>query len=341
MSANHLVVLRFSALGDVALTVPVLRTFSEAYPNTRITMVTRTRFSGLFSGIKNLRVYSVDFNDEYSGLNGIWKLARVIGRLKPDAVIDLHDNLRTKILRIILGFSATKFFVFKKGRTEKKLATGRSRVDHRKPLPHTTERYAEVFTAAGFPFIFKLAAPKRVPTNISLSDGGKISIGIAPFAAHATKRWSIKYFEQLVTQLSEMPGVNVYLFGGGTEETSILKEWENRFKNCTSIAGKYSIEEELEIIKKLRVMVCTDSSNMHLASISGVPVVSIWGGTHTLTGFGPLPVSENVVVEMPLTELPCRPCSVYGKSTCERRDFACLTGIQPARVVAEIKKLIQ
>lgn len=328
-------------MGDVALTVPVIQSFLAQHPSARITIITRSRFAGLFQGEKNLKVFPVDFTKQFSGPIGLWRLAGEIQKLKPDAVIDLHDNLRTNVIRLFLKLAGLRVIVFKKGRSEKRLATGPSRAQHRAPLPHTTKRYAEAFSEAGFPTEVdsKFIQPKFLSTSAAADH--EIKIGIAPFAAHATKRWPIQYFEQTTSALSKISGVKIYLFGGGAEETAVLKQWSDRYQNCFNVAGNYTLEEELDLIKSLRLMICTDSSNMHLASISGIPVVSIWGGTHTVTGFGPLPVQGNTIVEVPTDELPCRPCSVYGKAHCERGDFACLTRISPDRVIAEVRKLIQ
>lgn len=341
MSSKHLVVLRFSAMGDVALTVPVLQYFTEQYPNDHLTIVTRSRFAGLFKNLSQTKICSIDFNKEYSGIFGLWKLIQVVRSLKPDVVLDLHDNLRTKIVRQFLKLTGTKVAVFSKGRAEKKLATGQLRANHRKPLIHTSARYAKAFGLAGFPLEFNPANRPAKFSRTSLNQENEIRIGIAPFAAHATKRWPIQNFEVVIGELTQNPKIKIYLFGGGTEEVAILKNWSARFQHCINVAGNYSLDEELELIKSLRLMICTDSSNMHLASISGIPVVSIWGGTHTVTGFGPLPMEDNAIVEIPTDELPCRPCSVFGKAHCERGDFACLTRIHPDRVISEVRKRIQ
>ena len=93
-------------------------------------------------------------------------------------------------------------------------------------------------------------------------------------------------------------------------------------------------------MQHLDLMLCVDSSNMHLASLAGVPIVSIWGGTHPDVGFHPYGIKDENILQISREELPCRPCSVYGKEKCYRGDFACLTSISPTAVVEKILQRI-
>ena len=104
------------------------------------------------------------------------------------------------------------------------------------------------------------------------------------------------------------------------------------------VAGQLSLQEELALIRKMDKMLTMDSSNMHLAALLGVPVVSVWGGTHTDAGFGPYGEQGNTIIEVSPAELPCRPCGVYGKPNCHRGDFACLTSIQEDVVVKSLRQ---
>lgn len=345
---RHLVVLRFSAMGDVALTLPVIRSLLLTHPDLRITLVTRPRFTGIFRNIHlpatasaRLEVMGADVDGKFKGLSGLWRLSRQLSKLAPDTVVDLHDHLRTRILRTFLWISGISILTFDKGRSEKRLATGSDRVNHRKPLKTTIERYGDAFHAAGYtvaalppPHILSgtNASPQILPKDFHW-------IGIAPFAAHATKQWAIENFGEVIASFRRHEHIRFMLFGGKSDAI-LLETLAAQHSNCVSIAGKYSMDEELAIISSLKVMLTVDSSNMHLAGLCGIPVVSVWGGTHTITGFGPAPHPANEIVEVSLDELPCRPCSVYGKSKCPRGDWACLRRITPDQVSAALQRAL-
>jgi ADP-heptose:LPS heptosyltransferase len=102
------------------------------------------------------------------------------------------------------------------------------------------------------------------------------------------------------------------------------------------VAGRLKLPQEITLMTHLDLMVCTDSSNMHLATMVNIPVVSIWGGTHPDVGFAPFAKGEESILQISRVDVSCRPCSVYGKETCFRGDFACLNQITPQMVTDKI-----
>lgn len=342
----HLVVLRFSAMGDVAMTMPVIRSVLIARPEVSITLITRPRFAELYQNIllddqqrNRLHILPADVDGDDSGPAGLWRLSRKIKSLKPDRVIDLHDHLRTRILRTLMKWSGVPVTVFDKGRQEKKAATGRNRVNHRTPLKSTTQRYLDAFAAAGFPCSL-LPAPHVRRTIVPQQQNAAVkTIGIAPFAAHPTKEWPLERFSRMIGLFAGEPTIRFVLFGGKADREKGLA-LEALHPSLTCAAGTMTLSEELALMQTLTAMVCVDSSNMHLAGLCGIPTVSIWGGTHTVTGFGPEKNPLNRMVEISPEDLPCRPCSVYGRSTCLRGDMACLTGITPETVAREVREVL-
>ena len=144
----RLLVIRFSAMGDVALTVPVVRGVLKSNPNLNITMVSNVKFEPLFHDIDRLDFYKVHL-DSVSGISGLYRLYR---KLKLhgswDAVIDLHSVMRTWVLGSFFKLSGTKVFKIDKGRKGKSELV---RKDNKvlKQLKHSTERYLNVFNAFG------------------------------------------------------------------------------------------------------------------------------------------------------------------------------------------------
>jgi ADP-heptose:LPS heptosyltransferase len=235
---------------------------------------------------------------------------------------------------------------FNKGRKEKNQITRREN-KMRSELPHTVERYRDAFLKAGFNF--EIVNPPYIDvsneTQVKLEDWLKENaltknepwIGIAPFAAHKTKIWPIENYFRLVESSLANSNSKFFMFGGGDNEITFFKKLIDRFpNNCIVVAGELSIGEELALIKRLDKMLCVDSSNMHLAALVGTPTVSLWGGTHPSTGFGPFGNVNHNIIQIGTDKLPCRPCSVYGKNSCWRGDFACLNEIPVEQILASL-----
>ena len=348
MTKRKLLVIRFSAMGDVVLLVPVLRSLLHAHPDTAVTLVTRPRFAPFFAGIARLDVVEADVDVAYRGLRGMFALARKItGAGRYEVAFDLHDHLRTMILRTILRLWGLRVVVFRKGRREKKELVR----PHKKivrPLPHTVDRYREAFTRYGLRFAM-LPGPFLVPdedavANVrqwlignGLTPGVQKWIGIAPFANHRTKIWPGDYVSRLIDLMQKRTGCHFFLFGGGSEEIRFFEKVRETFPTrCTVVAGVLDMHQEIALMSLLDLMVCVDSSNMHLAALAGTPLLSLWGGTHPDTGFGPYLYDSSAILQISRDELPCRPCSVYGRETCLRRDFACLYRLTPELVTQQI-----
>jgi ADP-heptose:LPS heptosyltransferase len=353
MTARKLLVIRFSAMGDVVLLVPALKSLLHAYRDISVTVVTRPRFAPFFAGIPRLEVVGADVDVTYRGLRGMYGLARMLIKRGPfEVAFDLHDHLRTMILRTILRLSGLRVIVFKKGRHEKKeLVRPRNKVVRQ--LPHTVDRYREAFTRYGLRFEM-LPGPFLVPDETTVADtrqwligngltpGLQKWIGIAPFANHRTKIWPGDYVNRLIDLIQKRTDCHFFLFGGGREEIEFFEKVRDAFPaKCTIVAGVLEIRQEIALMTLLDLMVCVDSSNMHLAALAGTPLLSLWGGTHPNTGFGPYLYDDSAILQIGRDELPCRPCSVYGRETCLRGDFACLYRLTPELVSQQIfRKLV-
>jgi ADP-heptose:LPS heptosyltransferase len=241
--------------------------------------------------------------------------------------------------------------VFDKGRREKKSITRKENKSHVR-LIHTVERYRLAFEKAGFPFdiipppyfAVKDSAKTETTEWLVKSDVERNSkwIGIAPFARHTSKIWPLNYYGEVISRLIERFPVKFFLFGGGEAEIDFFTSLKQKFPaHVVVVAGQLKLKPELALMEMLDVMLCVDSSNMHLAALAGTPIISIWGGTHTDVGFGPFGRGEDSIIQISREELPCRPCSVYGREKCLREDFACLTWITPERVANRIVERLQ
>lgn len=332
---KHIVALRFSALGDVAMTVPVIRLLLLQNPELKITFVSVPFHKPLFDGIERLQFYGVNLKTDYKGIAGLYKLAQKLNNdIGFDAVADLHDVLRTKIIRLFLKSRRIK--IIDKGRGEKKELT-RKKNKKLRQLKSTHQRYADVFKALGYPvdLDFKLGLSPK--TKLTTVDNKRFKIGIAPFAMHNAKMYPLDKMKLLVHKLSNLENATIYLFGSKKEAT-LMDEWTSGNTNVELVAGKFNFSDELQLISNMNIMVTMDSANMHLASLFGVPVVSIWGGTHPYLGFyGWGQDIGNAVQE----NLPCRPSSVFGSKDCPiHGSEGCMQHITPEQIVEKVIKVL-
>jgi ADP-heptose:LPS heptosyltransferase len=336
-----ILVLRFSAMGDVAMTVPVLQELLASYPNLTLVVVSRKAFEPFFANIPRVEFHAFEPKSKHKGLFGIYRLFKELKSYNATALADLHENLRTRILRNLFRFTGIRIAILDKGRPEKKALT---RKKHKQlvALKATTQRYAEVFAGLGLPFSLKntlTKQPEPLNTNVLKLSGEKGAqkwIGVSPFAQHAQKVYPLDKMETVLTALAA-GGHRIFVFGGGQEEQQIAEKWSITTENITSVIGKLNLSEELSLISNLDVMLSMDSSGMHLASLKGVPVVSVWGATHPHAGFLGYGQSLTNCVQV---DLACRPCSIYGNKPCYRGDFACMNQLSESRIIQKISETI-
>lgn len=339
-------------MGDVALMVPVIKSLVASNPDVEVTVVTRPKFAPLFYDIERVIAFPADVDYSYTGIFGMRDLFKTLLRKGPfEVVIDMHDHLRTKILRFFFKLFGHQVIVFDKGRHEKKAFIKHGHKND-KPLAHTVIRYYEAFERAGFSFsllkspYFEFNDSIREAASKFLEERKLVKnetwIGIAPFAAHASKIWPLDNYPALIEAILRKTKARFFLFGGGTKEVKFFESLAQKFpEQCVVVAGHLKLRQEMVLMKQLDVMVCVDSSNMHLSALSAVPVVSIWGGTHPDIGFSPYGSNKMAMVQVSREELPCRPCSVYGRSTCPVGGFPCLTRIGADQIADRVMQTIQ
>lgn len=331
---QQLLVIRFSSLGDVAMTVPVLRQLLAQHPALEIYMLSNQHFAPLFSGVERLHFLGADLKGEHKGVRGIYRLFKECKSLLTHfAVADLHQVLRSQLLCFLFRISGYPVQQLDKGRAAKKELTS-IRQKKLQQLPSTFDRYAAVFNKLGF--WVDLNRNDFSKTG-STSSAKLLRVGIAPFAQYREKTYPLPLMKQVIVQLQQIAGLSIYLYGAPGAEANELAQWEIELPGVINRAGKQSFKAELNEIGSLDAMITMDSANMHLASLGGVPVISIWGATHPFAGFMGWQQSMKNAVQI---ELTCRPCSVFGNKVCYRGDWACLENIPPAMVVAKTKAVL-
>ena len=318
---KRLLIIRFSALGDVAMLVPIVKQLALVYPDWHITMLSRKQTAPLFYNMPdNVHFVGADLKGRHKGIKGLNALLQDIQYQQFDAIADMHNVLRSKWLCWRMRVIGKRVATLCKGRWQKWLLTHTA---YAKQLIPTAERYLKVMQYLGFSLELHCA---------TLEQPLRKGYGIAPFAAHQGKIYPLNKMEEVVAQLSK-GDEPIYLFGAGQKEKNILEAWARKYDNVYSLVGKYSMDEEIVFMRNLRLMLTMDSANMHLASIAGTRVLSIWGATHPHAGFLGWGQKTNDCIQR--NDMNCRPCSIYGNKKCKFGDYRCLD-ISPESIVKQI-----
>lgn len=334
---NHILVIRLSAMGDVAMTVPVLRGLVHKNPDVKITVLTRAFFTPFFRDIPQVTVFPADFIDRHKGVLGLWKLSKELKVFKIDVIADLHNILRSHILKLL--FFGKHIVQIDKGRAEKNaLVTGKNFA----PLKTTHQRYADVFETLGFSVdLTNPTFPERVVLSSKLQallgHNFKKIIGIAPFAAHEGKMYPLTLMKRVIEALSKE--YQIVLFGGGKKEVEVLNDIENAFENVVNAAGKLSLNEELDLISNLDGMLAMDSGNAHMAAMLGVKTITIWGVTHPYAGFEPFNQPKDYALVANKDLFPKIPTSIFGNKYPENYKDAA-GSISPETIISKVKSSI-
>lgn len=339
----HILVIRLSAMGDVAMAVPVISVLTHTYPQLSVTVLTRAFFRPLFSHLANVDTYEADVDGVHSGVLGLGTLAKELRDEEIDMVADLHDVIRSNVLKSVFYFYGIPFKQIDKGRAEKKALTREKNKDF-KQLKSTHQRYADVFEELGFPIQLQNYDPpkkRKLIPRITEVTGEKRRkwIGIAPFAQHASKTYPFDLLEEVIQKLEIYKDCKIILFGGGNHEKQQLAKIEEKYQQCVSIVGKLSFAEELSLISNLDLMISMDSGNAHLAAIYQIPIITIWGVTHPFTGFKPLNQPMENCILPDLEKFPKIPTSIYGNKFPEGYEDV-MRSISPEVILRKINEIL-
>ena len=337
----HIAVIRLSAMGDVAMTVPVLRALVLQHPEVKLTVVSRPFFQPFFDGIPNVNFFAVDVKGRNKGFVGLLWLYSDLRKVGVEAVADLHNVLRSKVVRTLFALSGKKVAATDKGRAEKKALT---RLENKvfAPVKPMVERHCDTFAKLGF--TVDLSHPK-FPEKAFLSEqiiaitGNKIEkwIGIAPFAQYQSKVYPQDLMQQVIDGLADNKNHKIFLFGGGAKEIQLLNQLQHNHSNVIVLAGKLKLQQELDVITNLDVMLSMDSGNAHIAAMLGVKVITLWGATHPYAGFKPFHQPMEYCITADRTHYPLLPTSVYGNKKVPGYENA-MRSILPETIINTIKK---
>ena len=340
-----ILVIRLSAIGDVAMTVPVIYSAARSNPEDSFTVLTQAFLIPVFMNKPaNVELIGINISTTEKNLVGLLRFTSALMKLDFDQVLDLHDVLRTQVIRTLFRLNGKKVYVLDKSRRERARLIDEK---HKclKPLRSVIDRYTDVFRSAGlhytdsFTSLFEEGMPDLSALESLVGKKTGKWVGIAPFAKHRGKIYPVDEMEKVMVNLSKHKDLTIFLFGGGGYEKAVMEQWAFENPGVVCVIGKFSLDQELALIGQLDLLLCMDSANMHFASLVGTRVLSIWGATHPYAGFYGYRQDPGDCIQV--EDLPCRPCSIFGQKPCLRGDWACMTRITPEQITDKVLAILK
>ncbi len=309
-----ILVVRFSSIGDVVLTTPIVRCLKEQLPNATIHFITKKNFSSIIENNPNIdKIFTIK-----SSIN---EVIDDLKKEKYDWIIDLHKNVRTLALKQKLKTASKSF---PKMNIEKWVLV-KFKID-RMPKLHIVDRYFETVKHLGVvndlkpcDFFINEESNVNITSTFSLNEA---FVAIAIGAQFATKRLP---FEKLIEIISEL-NTPIILVGGPMDNElaeGIVTHFPN--KNIKNACGGFSLQQSASIVQQAKVLLTNDTGLMHIASCFEVPIVSVWGNTVPALGMYPyFPQKPDLFSIHQVNDLSCRPCSKIGYKECPKKHFKCM-----------------
>jgi ADP-heptose:LPS heptosyltransferase len=310
-----ILVVRFSSIGDIVLTSSVVRCIKNQLENAKIHFLTKEQYTALYDSNPNV--------DKIHGLSDNWDL--LVNELKAenfDCIIDLHNNLRTKRLKLAIGKTS---YSFPKRNIKKYLLT-KFKWNLLTENEHVVHRYFKPVEKIGvkndnLPNEFFISEKNEIDlSNTNLTPKKYLAFAIG--AQFATKKLP---FEKLLSICDRVPFPVVLL--GDKKDALVADELISKSSSQTllSYCGKLNIQQSASILKQAKVVLTHDTGLMHIAACFSVPILTIWGNTTPVFGMSAYtPTRINQAVNIEIEDLSCRPCSKIGFATCPKTHFKCM-----------------
>jgi heptosyltransferase-2 len=336
---RRILIIRLGAIGDILLTTPVIRILKTRYPECRIDFLTKEAYIPLLKSHPGLnRVLAFQTG---GGLRELLNVLRTVRRERYDAVADLQNNFRSRIMEVFSG--AHQRSVFHPGRVKRFLLVHFRRNLYRtiQPVPLKYLRSVRALgiedDGGGLDFFIKPAARESLNGRIGAM-GLRIKepiLALAPGAGRATKRWPADRFAGVGLHFLRK-GYQIVVLGGQDDADSCKSVLDRMDGSAVSFCGTLMLSETAAFLERIALLVTNDTGVMHMASALKVKTVAIFGPTTRHFGFFPFRSSSTVVE----ANLGCRPCSYHGTERCPERHFKCMLDISSAEASGAAERIL-
>ncbi len=338
---GSILVIRFSSIGDILLTTPVVRLLKAQFPDCQIDFVVKEEYAELLADNPNIaQLYC------YSKTDSQRSLAKIKDQIKAkryDLIVDLHKNFRSYYLS--LGGRAHRVVRYRKDTIQRFLLV-KFKLYRNRPIIPIYQRYLNALLPYHLPEALvrlEIFIPDHVAKKVAKQFASSLErpvgpiIGIAPGAKHETKRWTAEGFGAVIRFFIEHHHANILLFGSAADGEFINQIHHSHRAPVLNVAGQLSLLETAALMNHCDLMLTNDSGLMHLATALKKKVVAIFGSTTEHLGFFPY-LTEHIVVEN--SSLDCRPCSHIGRSRCPKGHFKCMRDISAEQVILAMERLL-
>ncbi len=313
---KKILIIRFSSIGDIVLTTPVVRCLKQQVSDVQLHYVTKAVFADILK-------HNPFIDKLHTFKNDISEISDALAAVKFDLVIDLHKNLRSARLKRILG---VKSFSFNKINTQKFFAVNFKALRLLPPV-HVVDRYFETVAPLG-------VSSDEKGLDYFISEADTISVPQHYFHGAAQPFIALvvggSYFTKQIpvnklSEICEKAAMPVLLLGSAAD-TKIASQLMSQFPDLINTCGTLSINQSASVISQAAWVITSDTGLMHIASAYNRKIISLWGNTIPEFGMSPyMPHPENMILEV--KDLKCRPCSKLGYHQCPRRHFECMNKI--------------
>ncbi len=318
-------IIRFSSIGDIVLTSPVVRCIKKQIPSAQVHYITKETFKSVIDNNPYVdKVYAIDKD-----------VSEVTGDLKKenyDFVIDLHHNLRSMQVKRALGNPSASF---PKLNVEKWLKVN-LKID-KLPDVHIVDRYFEAVKSlnvkndeAGLDYFIPVSDEVNIAALPITHQNGYIGFVIG--ARHFTKQFP----EHKIIETCKLLNSPIVLLGGKEDAEKAQRIESAIGRNIYNACGKYTLNQSASLVKQAQKIITNDTGLMHIAAAFKKDIISLWGNTIPEFGMYPYKSGTNSHI-MEIKGLGCRPCSKIGYRACPKKHFKCMEEIKVEQIVSNCR----
>ncbi len=331
-----ILIIRFSSLGDVLLTTPIIRTIRNNYPSAEIHFLTKKQFAPILENNPNINQI-IKYDSQTERFKNIIKK---IAKNRYDLIIDLHSKLNSFWIKLFSG--SCKKITYNKRHLYRWWLTHKSLSKNLAPIKSTVSLYSTALDKFGIELdcekldIFLPKNQNKIYSAFNIPNSA-FRISLSPGATHFTKQYPAKYYSQLIDIMINKFNAQVILLGNEYEKSLTIQIANNCKNKILDLSGKTGIMEMAIIIKNSDLFISGDCGPMHIAGALNKPQIAIFGSTHPKLGF--TPINPNLVIIQ--KELSCRPCTLHGRDNCPKGHFKCMMDIKPEEIFEKIESIVK
>ena len=331
---TKVLIIRFSSIGDIVLTTPLLRMFKSAFPECDVDFLVKAKYSEILKNNPYInRLLTLTSHN-------LWQLIKEIRRKKYDNIIDLQMDFRSLLISIFSGHFHRKVFNTRRFKRFLLITFRKNYYKEIKPVPlrffESVEDLGIKDDGKGADFYFSSSEKKLVTDRLKSDNINNTNslIILAPGAGRNTKRWPVEKYSEVAKSLIDT-GYNVVTIGDKMDNDicSQIAKVSEKIKNY---AGEFTLQQVGALLSMAKLLVTNDTGVMHIGTAVCQNVIAIFGPTTEILGFYPFRGNAKVIEHT----LQCRPCSYHGTDTCPQKHFQCMKRISVKEVVDEIRNTL-